>query len=136
MDVHAAGIGERMLRRVIALLVALAILAERTAGRSAPVRLFVLWILRRAETVAVEFVFEQTGMPPAVDEIARSGNGPEDASRLAARFRALAAALCALLPIGSWLGRRSAQRGFALEFLAPVSGRDPVGRTARPYDTS
>ncbi|MCV0395245.1 MAG: hypothetical protein K5872_07430 [Rhizobiaceae bacterium] len=82
------------LRRIIAVLVALAVLAERAADRSFPVRCFVLWILRRAEAVVAEFVAEATGMPqPAFAGIGTTGNDPEDALLLAARLHALAEAL-------------------------------------------
>lgn len=136
MDVHAARGGERMLRRVITLLVAFAVLAERVAERSAWVRCFVLWILRRAEMVAADFVLERTGMPPAaLERIAAVGNYPEDALRLAARFQALAALLRVLLPIDCPFGSRPARR-LASARLATGSGRRPGGWTREPFDTS
>ena len=136
MDVHAARGGERMLRRIITLLVASAVLAERAAERSLLVRWLVLWILRRAETVLEEFVLDETGMPLAVEGFAVVGNGPDDALALAARFRALAAALAALLPLACLFGRHPARRGFAFDHLAPLSGRRPGGWTREPNDTS
>ena len=48
----------RMLKRIVALLFALAGLAERLAGLPRPVRACVLRILRSAEAVARDFVFE------------------------------------------------------------------------------
>ena len=126
-----------MTRRIIALLVSLAVLAERVADRSSLVRWLVLWILRRAETVVEDFVFDETGMPPpALDGIALAGNGPDDALRLAASFRALAAALCALLPLACMFGRRPARRSFAFGHFAPGSGLRPGDWTRKPYDTS
>lgn len=126
-----------MLRRVIALLVAFAVLAERVASRSLTVRFLVLWILRRAETAAARFVLDETGLPPpALGGIALFGNGPEDALCLAARFRALAAGLRALLPLACPSGRRPMRRGFAFGHVAPHAGRHPGGWTPRPYDTS
>jgi hypothetical protein len=83
------------LKRIIALLFALAVLAERAAGRSRPVRWLVLWILRHAETVVREFV---TGSPlkaagsrrsPASTAV-RHGHDPADAMTLAASLRSLA----------------------------------------------
>ena len=137
MDGQAARGGGRMLRRIIALLVALAVLAERAAERSLPVRWFVLWILRRAEAVVEDFVFDETGMPPpAMEGIAPAGNGPDDAFALAARFRSLAAALCALLPLGCRPGPRPARRGLAFGYVAAGSGRHPGGWMREPYDTS
>jgi hypothetical protein len=126
-----------MLRRIIALLVSLALLAERAAERSLPVRWLVLWILRRAETVLEDFVFDETGMPPPVMEgIALAGNGPDDAYALAARFRAFAAALRALLPLAYLSGHRLARRSLAFGHLAPASGLHFGGWTPRPNDTS
>ena len=137
MDGQAARGGDRMLRRIIALLVASAVLAERAAERSLPVRWLVLWLLRRAETVVEDFVFDETGMPPpALEGIASVGNGPDDALRLAARLRALAAALGALLPLGCLLDRRRARRSLAFGHFAPGCGRRLTGWTRKPYDTS
>ena len=124
-----------MLRRVIALLVAFAVLAERVADRSALVRCFVLWILRRAEVAAGEFFLEQAGMSPAPGGIAVAGYGPAYAFHLAARFRALAAALCALLPVGYPIGRRPA-RCFASCHAAQGSNGLPDDWTRKPFDTS
>ncbi len=138
MDVRAAFRGERTLRRIAALLVALAALAERAATCPPPVRFFVLWLLRQAETAAAEFVFEETGLPlPAVEGFAAEGFGREDALRLAARFHALAALLAALLVAflhdACHLGRRSdcrsGRRGLA-------SGRILGDWRPMPADTS
>jgi hypothetical protein len=125
-----------MLRRIIALLVASAVLAERAAERSLPVRWFVLWALRRAETVVEDFVFDETGMPLAVEGFALAGNGPDDAFALAARFRALAAALATLLPLAWGFGRRPARREVAFGPVAPGCGLRPGGWTREPFDTS
>lgn len=95
------------MRRIVALLVSFAALAERAAGRSFPVRFLVLCFLRRAEIVATGYVLDAHGVPPsAVVENAAVGNDAVDALLLAARFRALAAALVFLLPDGSPLDRR------------------------------
>ncbi|MCV0397734.1 MAG: hypothetical protein K5878_20465 [Rhizobiaceae bacterium] len=132
------------LRRIIAVLVALAVLAERAADRSYPVRCFVLWLLRRAEAAVADFVAEATGMPqPAFAGIGTTGNDPEDALLLAARLHALAEALAVLLrcalvlpPLGGkrWRGRSPSRRG-----TTPCPGRlalAPDGLTAGPNDTS
>jgi hypothetical protein len=74
------------LMRIVTLLLALAGLAELAAGRSPAVRGFVLWVLRRAEAVAREFVAggpDAPSMPPA-------GCRPADAMRLSASLRRLA----------------------------------------------
>ena len=135
MDLHAVIGNGRRLRRIIALLAALAVLAERAAGRSLPVRMPVLWLLRRAEQVAGTFVFDTIGpMPsPAAGGFEAVGNGATDALRLAARFRALASALAILLPLVLRSGRRPAPRRFAF---------DPAGigffdvAAPRSHDTS
>ena len=137
MDGHAATGDERMLRRVIALLVSFAALAERAAARSAPVRWFVLLILRHAEAISENFVFEAAGMPSlALEGIAVVGNDPDDALRLAARFYALAAALCALLPIDGLFGGRDGRRGPASGRVGPGSGCPAGGWTRNANDTS
>ncbi len=134
---HAAMRDDRMLRRIVALLVALAVLAEQVAHRSAPVRFIVLWLLRRAEAVAAEFVFEETGLPaPAAECIAAADDGPAEALHLAAQFRALAAALAAMLPDTRWLGRRSARRRPAPGHLERDASRLPGGWRYEPNDTS
>ncbi|WP_127520155.1 hypothetical protein [Mesorhizobium sp. Z1-4] len=74
------------LMRIITLLLALAGLAERAAARSPAMRGFVLWVLRRAEAVARDFVacgHDAPSMPPA-------GTRPADAMRLALSLRRLA----------------------------------------------
>ena len=75
------------LGRIVALLFALADLAELAAGRSAFVRSLVLWILRQAETVARDFV---AGSADAPTMPVLPAEGLADALRLAASLRALA----------------------------------------------
>ncbi len=95
-----AGLHEKTLRRIIALLVSFAGLAERAAGRSLPVRWFVLTILRYAEGVALGYVADTTGLDcsSCFADDPEAGCKADDASVLAWRFRALAALLRALLP--------------------------------------
>jgi hypothetical protein len=76
------------LGRIVALLCALAVLAERAAGRSPLVRSLVLWLLRRAEAVARDFV--EGDAPCEAMPVVPAGTGPADAMRLAASLRALA----------------------------------------------
>ena len=100
MGVYAADMDERTLRRIIATLVSLALVAERAAGRSWPIRRLVLWALRRAEFAVGDYVFAVTGTPPsAFAGIAADEDGPEEAFRLAASFRMLATALGIVLRI-------------------------------------
>jgi hypothetical protein len=78
------------LMRIVALLGALAGLAELAAGRSPAMRGFVLWILRRAESVARDFVADGQDAPIALMPVGPAGGRPADAMRLAASLRALA----------------------------------------------
>jgi hypothetical protein len=78
------------LMRLVALLCALAGLAERAASRSPAMRGFVLWVLRRAEAAARDFV---TGGPDAQFApmpVGPAGSRPADAMRLAINLRRLA----------------------------------------------
>ena len=137
MHVHAAMGDERMLRRIIALLVSFAAMAEQAATRSAPVRLFVLCLLRYAEAVSESFVIEAAGMPlPGFEGIALVGNDHDDALSLAARFYALAAALCTLLPLGDLFERQPERRGLACGHAAPGSSCRSSGCGWKPNDTS
>ena len=101
MDWNAAREDERqVLKRIIALLFAFAGLAERLSDLPHPARECVLWALRSAEMVAREFVVET-----AVDQGAQealifllmpalhAGNNPDDSTRLATSFKALAVLL-------------------------------------------
>ena len=136
MDVRAQMVDERMLRRVMALLVSFAAMAEQAATRSAPVRWFVLVLLRYAATVSESYVLEAAGIPLSEFEgFAPDGNDPDDALRLAARFYALAAALCTLLPIGNLLDRQCERGGLASHAVSG-HGRRGSGWIAKPNDTS
>lgn len=136
MDGHAVVGDGRTLRRIIAMLVALAVLAERSAARSAPLRWFVLLVLRRAERAADPFVFEEAGLPPSIEPFAAAGNDPEDALRLAARFRALAAALGTLLPDACRIVRRPAPPAILVANVARGPGRATDSWIREPIDTS
>ncbi len=90
----------RMLKRIVALLYALAGLAERLYDLSRPARGLVLWVLRSAETVARDFVIDTAlehgaSAAPAFLLIPalHGGDSPADAMRLANSFRALAVLL-------------------------------------------
>ena len=86
-----------VLERVVAILLALANLAERAAGAPHPVRCVVLWILRRAEAVAQEFVAGSrcAACRPRSPDVMPASHGahPADAIALALSFRMLALAL-------------------------------------------
>ena len=90
MDWKRAMEAERAaLKRIVALLLALADLAERASGRSPAVRGFVLWLLLPAEALVRNLVTDA----PAPIPLRRAGTSPADARRLAQCFRGLAAAL-------------------------------------------
>ena len=89
------------LKRIVALLFALADLADRAAGRSLPVRALVLWILRPAANLALSIVIREAQRPgaptPPASISGPAGNGLADARRLAACFRILALTLAQCL---------------------------------------
>lgn len=75
----------QFITRMIALFLSLAGLAEKAAAMPWPIRTFVLWVLRRAEKAAQDYV--------GVEEIAprmTRGSQPGDALDLAESFRELA----------------------------------------------
>jgi hypothetical protein len=131
---------DRSLGGIVAILVSLAVLAERAAGRSFPVRWVVLVLLRRAEAVVSDFV--SGAMPyewPCLGEAEETGNDPADAILLAARLRALAAVVAALMPPAPRFPRRGGPVESALARSAPLPGRLAVtfgGVTGGPNDTS
>ncbi len=96
---------QRKLLRLVALLLALAGLAERSAGRSQAVQRLVTWLLRHGEAVARDHVLALTGRAafgPEPTMLPHSGTA--EALRLAASFRALAAALSAFVDAISMSG--------------------------------
>lgn len=128
------------LRRIMAVLVALAVLAERAGSRSLSVRWLTLSILRSAEAVAREFVVETTRTPQlSIEGPLEIRNTREDALLLASCFRALAAALGRLLSKTRRSPCWSAWMDSALCRFAPLPGRfsTPLGGwTPHPNDTS
>lgn len=92
-----------MLRRIVALLYALAGLAEQAAGRSPVIRCLVLGLLRPAESVARKMVIRDSQRfgtsVPGLSVAGRIGDSAEDAARLARRFRELASALESLVAL-------------------------------------
>ncbi|MGE0282374.1 MAG: hypothetical protein AB7P20_17415 [Rhizobiaceae bacterium] len=101
------------LKRIIALLFALADLADRVSSRSYPVRCFVLWLLHRAEVVARDWVApngEDDRHPSSHEHPATVAavhrNSPTDAIHLAQAFRALAYELKRQLRLEEQFARR------------------------------
>ena len=141
----------RTLRAIAATLLALALLAERAAGRSFPVRFLVLSLLWRAEAVARAFVAEATGtfvagatgadwpcpdLPSFAEPLGLRGR-PVDAAILALRLRMLAAVLGMLSgAAGLSAGEEPRPEGapglpVILVVRLPAARRPP-----RPHDTS
>lgn len=131
MEAHAANIDERILQRLTLTLVGLAVIAERAALRNDDACRHVVWLLWQAESAVGYFVFEATGTPPpsAYTDQAEDDDGPLEALRLAACFKALAAILSALL----LMARR---RSFPTGSVTAFGGRPLDGWTKGPNDTS
>ena len=136
-----------LLLRIIALLVSLADLADRASLRSRFVRRRVLASLRPAEEAAYRSIAGTArgfGVPVPANAIiaagewmaaADEGDDPDDARRLALRFRALAAALACVLIQASWLAGRNrcgVGANAARAIAAPVEAwHAPVSSTCR-----
>jgi hypothetical protein len=93
-----------VLERIVALLFALANLADLAAGAPFLRRRHVLAILSRGEVEARAFLFG--GAPVPTEAPGDAG----DAARLAVRFRALALVLCAMLAQAAWFAPPGAPR--------------------------
>ncbi len=130
-----AGREDRGLGRTIALLVSLAGLAERTAGRCLAVRFVVLLLLRRAEELARDYAAQVTGRDGLwFDDGLGSGCGPAEARLIAMRFHDLAAFLAGEIEPADPAGA-APSRGLAaaLElFCAPAALAGPC----RPHPFS
>lgn len=134
------GLDERATRRIIALLVSFAVLAERAAGRSFPVRWLLLTLLRHVQSVALDHVVDSAPWAwPYLDDELESGSTPADAVLLGQRLRVLAAILAELLPAEErpdvWTtGPDDARHGLASGILLFIIM--PVGRRLAFHDTS
>jgi hypothetical protein len=110
---------DEALRRLAVMLLALAVRAEQAALRSWPVRCFVLWALRPAETAARGYAAEAGYGPFFLADYADIypsdgtflDGGPNEATRLAGAFRVLAAVFFALSTGASRLIWVAGQRG-------------------------
>lgn len=97
MDPNATT-AEHSIRRIVAVLLALADLAECAGGRSPAVRGLVLWLLRSGEVLARDYLAALTPRMAGQGAAPPFTHDSADASmRLAARFRDIAAALTALV---------------------------------------
>jgi hypothetical protein len=122
-----------VLERIVALLFALANLADRAAGASFLRRRRVLGILSQGEAEARAFLIGiSTGEPVSADAL----ETVHDAARLAARLRALALLLCALLANAALFALPGAAGAQAGRPSRGISG--PAGCRAAPVapDTS
>ena len=79
-----------MMKGIVAMLLSFARLAELVSCTPRPVRSFVLWLLRRAETVVRDWIDGPADFWP---DTIRAGNDRADALDLAASLRALARAV-------------------------------------------
>ena len=105
MPIHPAiAANPHQLKRLAALLLALAGLADRAAGRSGAVCWLVIWLLRPSEAVARAYLESLTpgaAWPPAPEPL-RPRDGAAEAHRLARNLRTLAAALAALAALADY----------------------------------
>lgn len=126
--------GEEMrgrLMRIVALLLALATLAERVCRAPLAVRVLVMGFLRSAEEVAWNFITGGRALPAPASE----KNDPASAMRLAGRFRALAIALAAFADRFS--GRSRVPIGISPRaFEAEADFTDLDRGRPQPFDTS
>ena len=134
--------GDKALRRIILMLLALATLAERASVACYPVRCLVLWALRPGEAAASGFVREVVQTPFQVADLPAfpHDNSPDEALRLAVIFRALAAALQHLLrqPRRFMREIRRGDCGGARPIVRHWNGKPLIGRPgsrAPPPDT-
>jgi hypothetical protein len=114
-----------VLERIVALLFALASLADLAAGVSFHRRRQVLQILSFGEAEARAFLTGVSTGAPVPDDALETAN---DAARLAARLRALALLLCALLANAALFALPGAAGAQADRPSQKISG--PTGRRA------
>lgn len=116
----------KALRRIVAVLLALADVAECACGRSLAVRCLVLWLLRPGEILARDYLARLT--PHAAGHsgpLPFTHDSAGEAIRLATSFRNLAAALAALAAEGL----ASSQQAVAAVCGSPLSSRSALTKT-------
>jgi hypothetical protein len=124
MDNEQAALG-----RIVALLHALAAIADLVAARPG-VRGFVIWLLRRAERAARDFVDVDPDVADIGIAMGPAANSAADAMYLAASLRALA---CQLDAQARWLGVAPFRAGGGRPPkppVAPMTARLPALRDA------
>ncbi len=125
-----------VLERIVALLFALACLAELAACLPWLRRQQLLGILSHGEAEARAFVM---GLPPGTQAPAHASGEAGDAARLAASFRALAMMLCAMLAQAARFaspGATRSQAGLALHKTSGLAARWPGAPVPSAPDTS
>lgn len=131
-----------IIRRIVAMLLVLADLADRARHASRPERCRVLGLLRRAEMAAqVADHARRRGAPPPGGTYPdpatpdASGNEPSDAADLALRLRALSLLWATLL---AWMLRIARRRSAGSRIVPDVAVAVPVWALAAPRapDTS
>lgn len=132
-----------VLKWIAAMLIALAVLADRSCDRSSLVRSLVLWFLRHAEGIARDFVIGEAqacgvampDLPPAIS----FGDSVGGAMRLAASFRLLALVLQSLpVPSCDVGGFQARLDGLLGDLARTIPGASALLIVRRPplYDTS
>jgi hypothetical protein len=126
----------KALRRIAALLSALADLAELAAGRPGALCLIVLWLIRPGEAAARDYVNKIAPGAAWLPEPLRPATGPAETLRLARSLRLLAATLAALADDGlaAWQGQPENRPSAAL--LAPPVMRPAFAAAVARLDSS
>ncbi|MCV0396406.1 MAG: hypothetical protein K5872_03450 [Rhizobiaceae bacterium] len=131
MDGNAATDLNRI-KRVVALLLSLAMLAERAAARPAAVRLFVHSLLLGAEFAALTLFIEPAEIEACAARQAPRGTEPCDLIRMAVGLRALAILLAVHCAVSAG-GRERTYRQLVVvrpRLLQPGSGPDRLNDTS------
>lgn len=76
-----------ILKRIVRRYLSLAVLADCAFGRSLPVRFLILWVLRRAEGLALDRIASFASFRHYCSLAERSGDSRAEARRLARLFR-------------------------------------------------
>jgi hypothetical protein len=128
----------QVLASIVSTLLALAVLAEKSAGDTPWVRFCVLWAARQADLIARDYVAGSTWntagrlWSPALANV-RYGTEPSDALDLAASLRALAMVISGMAAylrrVSVWqTGQASGEAGFE---DSPINGLDALLRRLR-----
>ena len=122
----------KALRRVVAVLLAFADLAERASGRSFAVRSLVLWLLGSAEVLTRGYLAKLTRDTAVQAEQFRfTRYSAAEAIRLAASFRQLAASLTALAVDDLAPGRQTCMARFGVPAGLPAVPGSPMNAVER-----